>query len=239
MGLFLFLKTDIKEIIMEENKKITLSVKRKVWRANDENDTEENNEEFKKNRLRALRRDGFTCAFCGFKSHTYMEVHHIDDNHTNNDMENLIAIDKLCHDAHHLGFSAKDNLTTMIYTGGLEQTELNHLFRTLMIAETVFKEEKDNVNNVYKELEKLAVILKENGGTNETQQFANALLPSVMDEDTYEKRNTTLANLALMYRSGFIQKDNIDGWLQESYSGYIENNKVWKLIYNNYFNQDQ
>ena len=60
-------------------------------------------EEWKVLRLKILRRDYYTCNYCGFKSEKWQIVHHIDGNPNNNEKKNLEAICPMCNLIHHSG----------------------------------------------------------------------------------------------------------------------------------------
>lgn len=52
---------------------------------------------WKQIRLRILKRDDFTCAYCGFRSEKWQQVNHIDGNPKNNKDSNLEVICPDCH----------------------------------------------------------------------------------------------------------------------------------------------
>lgn len=75
------------------------------------------------------------CHFCDFKDTRYMEIHHLDGNHFNNEMNNLVAACTLCHRQHHLLWLSINNhaelgLGKLSY---LPQTELNHIQRIAIV----------------------------------------------------------------------------------------------------------
>ncbi len=87
--------------ISRRYKDITFSVKRKIWRQNDEG-MESVNSEYKTKRPQVLVKGGNKCVFCGFRS-KHTEVHHCNDNHADNRDENLEIADPLCHGTQHIG----------------------------------------------------------------------------------------------------------------------------------------
>lgn len=81
------------------------------------------------------RTHNHTCHFCNFVDKRYIEIHHLDGDHTNDTEGNLVAACTLCHRQHHL-------LWLSIYDhaelgGGqmddLCQAELNHLQRIAIV----------------------------------------------------------------------------------------------------------
>ena len=49
-------------------------------------------------RKKVLEKYGYRCAKCGYG---FLEIHHIDGDHTNNSLNNLIPLCKLCHIEEH------------------------------------------------------------------------------------------------------------------------------------------
>lgn len=56
-----------------------------------------------------------TCYFCGFPDGKFLELHHLDGNHDNNNSENLVLACSCCHRLHHLGWIASSNLGRMTF----------------------------------------------------------------------------------------------------------------------------
>lgn len=113
-----------------------LGVKRKLWRKDDEH-ADVADAGFAPIRTEVLQRDNYTCTFCGFKAAKFQEVHHIDDNHKNNDPRNLITVCNLCHQVHHIGMCAMRNGGFIAAIPELTQTEINNLCRAIHVAEYI------------------------------------------------------------------------------------------------------
>jgi hypothetical protein len=62
-----------------------------------------NSPEWKAIRLRILKRDNYTCAYCGFRNETGQQVNHVDGNPKNNGDKNLEVICPECHKYLHSG----------------------------------------------------------------------------------------------------------------------------------------
>ncbi len=54
-----------------------------------------------KMRKLALKRDNYTCQTCGLRSRKKMTVHHLNENHEDNRLENLLTLCRPCHDIVH------------------------------------------------------------------------------------------------------------------------------------------
>lgn len=63
--------------------------------------------EFKRMRPKILKRDFWTCQFCGYYSvrHIFQEVHHKDCDHRNNKESNLVTACHFCHMTQHLWYA--------------------------------------------------------------------------------------------------------------------------------------
>lgn len=108
-------------------------------------------------RLSVLDAQAFRCAGCGFASMPdpptaqhpssnptgSMEIHHLDDNHANNDRANLAAICPLCHTLLHIGFSSVVDADQkpsehapgwIVSLPGISQRQLIHIVRTIGVA---------------------------------------------------------------------------------------------------------
>lgn len=121
-------------------------VKLGVWRRDDPQ-RQENDREYALIRRSVLERDSFTCQWCSFQSvpdrkaggstllaSGYLEEHHLDDNHANNDKSNLATICPFCHMVFHIGFAGHQGRAKMIYMPWLTQEQLSLLVNGLAVA---------------------------------------------------------------------------------------------------------
>ncbi|CND60645.1 HNH endonuclease [Yersinia enterocolitica] len=125
-----------------------IGVKRKVWRQDDEH-ADEFDTEFQEIRTTVLKRDNYTCKFCTFKSLHYQEVHHIDDDHSNNSPSNLVTVCSLCHQVHHLGIVAIKGSGFISYIPELTQTEINWIVRTIFVLLHNLKKDDPVINQLH------------------------------------------------------------------------------------------
>lgn len=72
---------------------------------------ERNQAEWKRNRLPALQRDGYTCVYCTLACQKFMQVNHI-GNEGDHSLENLETICPACHAVQHLGINAMRGVLT-------------------------------------------------------------------------------------------------------------------------------
>lgn len=77
----------------------------------------------------------FKCHFCGFEDRKYLEIHHLDSNHFNNEDSNLVPACILCHRQHHLLWLSLCDHAELgsVDVKYLPQTELNHLQRISIV----------------------------------------------------------------------------------------------------------
>ncbi|QHM90231.1 HNH endonuclease [Acetobacter pasteurianus] len=112
---------------------LILSVKAANWRMNDQ-DQDHADREFQKIREKALQRDGYRCRFCNFFSRKFQEVHHKDDDHHNNTLDNLVTACFMCHSVQHIGLSGHMKESVLIWLPEISQAALNHLIRSCIVA---------------------------------------------------------------------------------------------------------
>ncbi len=113
---------------------LALSVKSENWRMEDPWSSE-SDQEFRNVRKKALERDGNTCRACGFKAMRWMEVHHLDDNHANNALDNLATLCPFCHMVQHIGFAGQNGEARLVWLPEVGQAELHHIVRAILVAE--------------------------------------------------------------------------------------------------------
>lgn len=193
-------------------KDIIISVKRSVFRSDDP-EKDMANSIYKKLRPEILERDNHTCQFCGFRADKFQEVHHIDDDHSNNDPSNLITACALCHANHHIGFSGIKGRGTLIYINPewkFTQAAINNIVRLLWVS--AGSDNKDIAlmcSNVLARLQRCKLIAKEAIGTHELSVVSDFLLQ--LDDPSYAKRGNVLSGVyVLPLEDGF--KQYVDYW---------------------------
>lgn len=120
---------------------LLLGVKAARWRGYDpEAVAAEAKAEFERVRPSVLRRDRFRCAYCGFRSTppggktdgdgkgSWMEVHHIDHDHGNNDSANLVTICNYCHMVFHIGLAGRHG-ARLVWLPELSQAAVSSVWR--------------------------------------------------------------------------------------------------------------
>lgn len=115
------------------------AVKLKVWRRDDDHQ-DVADAAFDKIRTAILNRDRRICQGCGMRTRSsttsesgYFHVHHMDDDHANNDAANLITLCPFCHDVFHLGNAGAQGRASAIWLPQVSQNNLNILFHAMFI----------------------------------------------------------------------------------------------------------
>lgn len=189
---------------------ITLAVKRGAFRA-DSPHPPQSDTAYKQARARALRRDDFTCQFCGFK-HEKNEVHHANDDHEDHSDANLVTACVLCHMCHHLGFAGIQNRGKLIYLPEttIDQAGLNQVVRMLWVAEAIGKGDlKNTATSLLSRLDRADIAAKTLLGTSEPAILGDYL--AGLPVEKYAERQKALDGIYLLPK-------------KESYLPYL---KLW------------
>lgn len=176
---------------------ILLSVKRGAFRA-DTPHPPASDTLYRQARVKALKRDDYTCRFCGFK-HEKNEVHHANDDHEDHSEANLITSCVLCHMCHHIGFAGVQNRGKLIYLPGaqVDQAGLNQLVRMLWIAEHMSSGDlKNTAATMLSRLDRADIPAASLLGTSNPSIMADFM--SSLPEDEYQKRGQVLQDIFLL-----------------------------------------
>lgn len=196
---------------------IFLGVKRDQFRIDDPT-SEHADAKFKEIREQVLKRDKYTCFYCGFKANKFQEVHHIDDNHANNDIKNLTTVCPICHACKHVGFSGIKNRAFLIYYPDMSQVELNYLIKILWFGfnSKIDENNKESIEiknkciDLIKIFDNLKNTAEDKLGTSNPSIFANEILLKLSDEE-YKKRQEKLKGFLLIPIMGAYKKQ-IEYW---------------------------
>lgn len=109
--------------------KLEIGVKQKTWRAG----YEPADHVFQSVRDKVLERDRHACVFCGFHSRKWQQVHHVDDDHVNNALENLVTICSYCHMNFHIGKAGQDG-AFLAFLPELSPEAISHIWRAVAAA---------------------------------------------------------------------------------------------------------
>lgn len=209
---FFFMLFLLRETNMNFERELLLAASRKSWKMSSTHGTEYDRN-YKK-RYESVwngvwSRDKYKCYYCGFTSKKHQEIHHLNHDHNDNSVDNLVTVCPLCHQNFHLDNVSTTNGGLIIWLPEMSQQELNYLCRAIFIA----IEEADQAESEQREVVGFAKIARmlENSlserkliveqhiqpGASEPSNFANALIN--MSDEQYEKREEFIRPFKLLH----------------------------------------
>ena len=155
------------------------------------------------------------------------DVHHVDDDHTNNQLNNLVTADPLCHGVNHIGQVGLSGDGRIIYLPEVNQRDLNHLQRTcFVVMEMGNPEQKKLATKILRRLLARATVVENSPWkTSSPLDFAKGLIHA--GEEEYARREIVLDGLRLMYHPKRFFK-YLPYWVKGFISLPISK---WKKIY--------
>ncbi|USO03918.1 MAG: HNH endonuclease [Rhodospirillales bacterium] len=101
-------------------------------------------------RQKILKRDSYTCRFCGFTSQKYQDIHFLDGNPSNIRLENLATACIFCHQCFDLERTAEMRSGALIWLPEIEQAQLHHIARAIYVARISQGSMAESAKNAYK-----------------------------------------------------------------------------------------
>lgn len=201
-----------------------LSVKRKEWRMEQtEHERNEADMAFQQVRKQVLERDGRRCCICGFTSTVYQEVHHLDDNHNNNSLDNLITICNVCHLCFHIGLAAMRGAIFLAVVPELTQAEITNLMRLYHCAmRSGNAETVERLEGLYAIFESRSVeVFKRafEADFSKGHEIAEAL--SKMEEAKFAMRGKALSNLRVIPTKEAFREEQIISYMTRTHTEYF------------------
>jgi hypothetical protein len=145
-------------------------------------------------RKEVLVRDDHTCLGCGVTMRKYLEVHHIDDDHKNNDYANLATLCPVCHSCFHIGRAGIAEEGLLVWLPHVPQFRLNAFAYAVHVA---MRSDDPTVKSLAVGVQKTIlrtqdIVLERIGNTSPTT-LANTLMS--LGEKDYQNRNALLGGL--------------------------------------------
>ena len=197
---------------MQFERDLLLSASRKSWKMSSTHGTE-NDRAYKRKYKniwdKVWSRDKYTCYYCGFQSKKHQEIHHLNDDHDDNSLDNLVTVCPLCHQSFHLDIASITNGGKIIWLPEFSQQELNYLCRAIFMGmeeAEIGEAEQREVPGFAKIARMLESSLLERtliteqhiqAGASDPVNFANALIN--MSETKYEKREDFIKPFKLLH----------------------------------------
>jgi intracellular multiplication protein IcmJ len=209
---------------MTELLDLVISVKTKNWRQDDP-ESYAQHAEYVLMRKKVLERDQRKCRFCGFAEVAYPECHHLDDDHMNNTMENLVTACPWCHQYNHIGLAGIMGTAQMAWIPGVPPRNIHHMMRAILVCKSwaktarsaqeqgIAKSMKNGIDALEAALNNRVTMAKQKFGTSNPVYMADALILLEKDSpEKYAKRSELLDGLIMLptchyYRGG---KDIMD-----------------------------
>lgn len=213
-------------------RELILSAKAKTWRMADRN-FEHNDVEWSRLRTTVLQRDDYTCQFCEFRARQWQEVHHLDDDHNNDNLDNLVTACAFCHQVHHIGLAGLTDSAKLAWLPEMTQQEIHHMIRTkLVLAQWVSRQSPNApshelpgyaaaVQAIDSAIAQRCLIIKEMVGSDNPVVLGDALIAMSNDEN-YGRRGELLGGIRLVPTGRLVRGDSdkipkmVDHWVEPS-----------------------
>jgi len=168
---------------------------------------------FKSYEIKVLKRDGYTCQFCGFQAKIYQDVINLDGNYSNNRLSNLVTACCFCSQCFFMesvgvgGYGGG----SLIFLPELTQAELNSLCHVLFCAITNDTGYKNSAQTIYRSFKFRAQSVEDKygEGTSDPAIFGQLLIDS--GHITDDTSNKILDNIRLLPSRAKFRKQ-IEHW---------------------------
>lgn len=194
---------------------LIVGVKRSLFRIHDP-EAEAADAEYQRIRRTLLERVGHTCQFCGFKTRAdrtqnarapgvgqgvsgYLEVHHIDDDHQNNDPKNLAVTCPFCHQIFHAGLAGKRQALKPIWLPQIKQEDLNLMCNLILCSMQVNGLHSGDAKRLFASLSgETAFLVKEFGSEILKTENLGQILIEMDRKGHYDKRDKLFSGLRML-----------------------------------------
>lgn len=205
------------------NLTLNLSVARSFGDIKPDMHYEPNDTEFTLLKQQRLEQDNYTCAYCGWID-KLNHIDHLNDDHADNDISNLVTCCALCHACKHIGYSSAKGNGVLIKMGfhnngsnlGFSQVSLNHLMRVIFVINKIGTDkQKQFAMTIWKRLQLKSKLVSQAWGTNNPELFTQKLL--LLPNESYHRRNETFfKNICILFtpNSPFIAKA-LPSWCEQ------------------------
>lgn len=196
-------------------------------------DSGEADAEFQRVRKKALDRDNHTCRFCGFRHVKWQEVHHANDDHADNRLENLVTACPFCHMVQHIGLAGRNQEAVLAWIPEIPQDRLHHIVRTALVAQRsatviggdaraqsslvrTYRQASDAAKSAMAALRAREVEAERRLGSSDPLEIGNAML--LLPDEVYSKRADYLSGIRLLplgrrqQGSDDVMTKMIDSW---------------------------
>jgi len=192
---------------------LKIGIKRRVHRKDDAG-AKNADREFDAVRKTVLRDGRWSCAVCGWKSErqdgtTSLQVHHLNDDHTDNSVKNLVPLCPLDHNYHHIGCDApslggNQGIASQMRIAAIPwlSTRDANLLQMAVGAAWLDAQTKGQAEVVYEMLAVMCKVVQDGWGTFHAKDFAAAM--SKLTDQQYENRRVD--SLRLVFHPAYLQE---------------------------------
>lgn len=165
-----------------------------------DNHTSEADAKFALRRAEVFERDNNTCRFCGVRANKWMEMHHLDGDHTHNAPSNLATGCCFCHQCFHLGIAGTQGGGKIVWLPEISQTDINLLCWAIFTAISTDNEWAEGAKSLYSTLESRALYLEQSLGIGASNPAAWSQELIKLGEDQFDpaRKNMIEAGLRLI-----------------------------------------
>ena len=192
--------------------KLLIGIKRLRFRANDARRQAADNE-YRAKRPGVIARSNGRCVYCNYSSKQHNEVHHLDDDHHNNDERNFGIACRACHPYQHIGEPSKAGdvageglgaQTILAAIPELSAQDVNHLQRAIGAALLEPQEGAVAKAILHHLTETRCAPVKVVWETCLPVNFAAAL--AQLSPGEYEARGDAVGHLRLIYKEDMLEQ---------------------------------
>jgi len=192
--------------------KLVIGIKRMRFRANDAR-RKAADAEYRAIRPGFIEQSNGRCRYCNYSSKKHNEVHHLDDDHHNNDRSNFAIACRACHPYQHIGEPSKagdlageglGSATLLAAIPEISAQDLNHLQRAIGAALLDPKEAHAARAILEHLVEERCRPVKEVWETCLPVNFAAAL--AQLSQQEYLQRDRTVGHLRIIFNEGILEQ---------------------------------
>lgn len=192
---------------------LVLGIKRLRFRENDPRRGRAD-AEFSAKRSGVLAKHSYTCQACAYtsKESAHLDVHHLDDNHHNNEDDNLVPGCHTCHPYQHVGELVRrtdipgeglGKATLVAAIPEISAVDMNLLQRAIGAA-LLDEKEAPMARKMIEVLSQRASEVKSEFGTFKPADFAAAM--AQLTDDQYAVREDVISDLRLLFNQPTLEK---------------------------------
>lgn len=162
---------------------------------------------------KVLKRDRYTCQFCGFQAKLFQEVVNLDENYYNNKLSNLVTACVFCTQCFFLeAVGGAYGGGTLIYLPELAQSALNGLCHVLFCAIANATDYRGDAQNIYRSLKVRSQIVEDKlgEGMSDPVILAQMLIDAPIEEREKIQKNLLKDLRLLPSRTKFSKQ--IEAW---------------------------